>query len=169
MGPLHGGPTNTDDPACSADIEASTVLHASRDLAESSLFSDREISFTRLRPDGTLDEAFGPGGLQRMELPFKAALSAAQDGVSYVAGVEEPEHVLSHQRWGLARFSPNGALDTSFGRAGLLYTTLRQGDSRAAPWMNRPIAGVVDGDGRLVLAGALADDTDLQMYFVRYR
>lgn len=131
--------------------------------------SDREISFTRLRPDGTRDEAFGPGGLQRMELPFKAALSAAQDGVSYVAGVEEPEHVLSHQRWGLARFSPNGALDTSFGRAGLLYTTLRQGDSRAAPWMNRPIAGVVDGDGRLVLAGALADDTDLQMYFVRYR
>ena len=52
MGPLHGGPTNTDDPACSADIEASTVLHASRDLAESSLFSDISRGPTLRRNDG---------------------------------------------------------------------------------------------------------------------
>lgn len=130
-------------------------------------FRSVEITWARVRSNGTLDEEFGPGGLRRWALPFRPTLSAVRDGIAFVAGIDEalaPPTVNYQPRWGLSRFTAKGDLDPSFGRAGTLFTTVRQEQDGST--MAEPNAGIVDHDGKLVLAG---QQGLYSMYFVRYR
>lgn len=124
-----------------------------------------EVVFTRLRANGTLDEGFGPDGLRRHELPFEPFFSVSRDGVAYVAGFDDSSDFVERARWGLARFSATGDLDTAFGRDGTLYTKVRL-DALGGDRMGPPVAGAVDPDGRLILAG---EGVGPSMFFVRYR
>ena len=105
-----------------------------------------EFALTRFLPDGKTDTAFGSAG--RVLTDFGAAdtptgMVLGSDGKILVAG----NRVVNFKAEPcLARFHPNGSLDTSFGQAG--KTTLSLTDRSLS------IQGMaMRGDGRIVLAG----------------
>jgi uncharacterized delta-60 repeat protein len=111
------------------------------------------IVLARLRPDGEPDPSFGDGGLVRADLgprefDFVRHLAVAPDGSILVAGAtgwwstlpEPTTDVL------LVRFTPAGAIDTSFGDDGRVIW------DRTGPQGLDLIAGLaVAADGRVVL------------------
>jgi uncharacterized delta-60 repeat protein len=79
----------------------------------------------RIRPDGSLDPAFGNGGLVRTSVAGGAleprALALQRDGKMVVAG--ELSVSATRQAF-LARFLPSGRADRSFGGDGLVLSNL---------------------------------------------
>ena len=109
----------------------------------------------RFNPDGTLDTSFGDDG--RVALNFGgpggfSALVLQPDGKLVAAGVagtiDTGDFLLAHRGdFLLARFNPDGSLDTSFGTGGLVVTDFGR-DSAAN-------ALVLQADGKLVAGGNL--------------
>ena len=109
----------------------------------------------RLNPDGTLDTSFGDDG--RVALNFGgpggfSALVLQPDGKLVAVGVagtiDMGDFLLAHRGdFLLARFNPDGSLDTSFGTGGLVVTDFGR-DSAAN-------ALVLQADGKLVAGGNL--------------
>jgi uncharacterized delta-60 repeat protein len=82
----------------------------------------------RLRPDGALDETFGSGGMVNTNLggSFPDAASAVAilgDGKIVVAGSADFDfNDQARQDVGVARYLPNGLLDSTFGAGGVVVT-----------------------------------------------
>jgi uncharacterized delta-60 repeat protein len=108
---------------------------------------------------GTLDPTFGNGGLQATAFMTSASGNAvaidrsggATNGDIYVAGSATDPGNPNFEDFCLARYLPNGQLDTSFGNGGEVLTNfgntpIGQGDARAT-------AVAVQRDGRIVVAG----------------
>ena len=118
---------------------------------------------------GTLDTTFGTNGQRTLPLPDPviAATSgnaAARYVVQYpaTAGANAGKIVIAadlvtsgasstNKRIAIARFNPDGTVDTSFG-GGMGYVLLYYGGSDAL----RPVSTALDSQGRIVLAAALA-------------
>jgi uncharacterized delta-60 repeat protein len=100
---------------------------------------------------GDLDPSFGTSGkVIATDLPGPAfALVVQADGKLVVAWWAPGEGFGS---FGLARYSPNGTLDPSFGTGGIVTTSFGTGGAR-------PFALVVQADGKLVAAGFAAIGT----------
>jgi len=95
-------------------------------------FSSGDLALARYLPDGSLDVTFGTGGLATAD-------SGATDGLAqlillpngkllaagYTSNSQGPADFL------LARFHPDGALDTSFGSSGFITTDFNAGSSDA--------------------------------------
>ncbi len=98
----------------------------------------------RFLPDGTPDARFGSGGV--LGLDFQAAALAVQADGGFVvvgkttAGFFDPGHFQ------VERFTPPGALDTSFGSAGKVVTAFGSNDSATAV--------AVQADGKIVVVGS---------------
>jgi uncharacterized delta-60 repeat protein len=118
-------------------------------------------SFTlaRLNADGTLDRTFNGTGMAATNLGSSFAeagrLALDSSGKILVAGTV---YATDTQRFvfGLARFNSNGTLDTSFNGTGTVTTdvgTDAEGDALA-----------VQGDGKVVLAGAAGSNVALARY-----
>jgi uncharacterized delta-60 repeat protein len=109
------------------------------------------LSLARLLPNGRHDKSFGDGdGKVSLEIgrPYFccaewASMAVQSDGRILLAGVLE-RHDIFHLA--LARFRPNGTLDPSFGKGGLL-------EERAALRMHRPRDLAVQEDGRIIVTG----------------
>jgi uncharacterized delta-60 repeat protein len=99
----------------------------------------------RLLPDGSVDPAFGEGG--------KVRLSA---GVPSAIGLQPDGGIVVHSNWSfgisVARFHPNGALDSAFGGTGTGFRTVTVG---SAPMDVQP-------DGKILFAGC-SSSTGLRM------
>jgi uncharacterized delta-60 repeat protein len=120
--------------------------------------SDTEINFddeydatlVRLLPDGTLDPAFGDGGIvvrRTGERDFESVFTAvalAADGSIVAAGDESS---ASGGRTFVARFDASGHPDASFGEDGRVYVTLGL--------HSRATAVAVQSDGRVVVAASI--------------
>jgi uncharacterized delta-60 repeat protein len=119
-----------------------------------------------LRPDGTLDTGFGTGG--QVSLNFGPAsydiatgLAVQSDGKILVAGTTadaDPNIDATYQNYALARFNPDGSLDTTFNGTGMATTDF-------ASVVPDPTANAYDyclsmalqSDGRIVLSGGLTN------------
>jgi uncharacterized delta-60 repeat protein len=104
----------------------------------------------RYLPTGDLDSAFGVGGrgqaTTRGQASAQAYAAAVQaDGNIVVAGGLGTS--TDNVAFALARFSPNGDLDASFGSGGFVTTTFDGGGSGAH-------AVIVEADGKLVAVGS---------------
>ena len=111
-----------------------------------------EFALFRYLPDGRLDRAFGRGGQvvtdvgarpNRFQADWQRgakALAILPDGKIIVAGAGPGEFAL-------ARYTPNGRLDGSFGRGGLVFTGFQ---ASAADYAE---ALAVQTDGKIVAAG----------------
>lgn len=78
---------------------------------------DINLGLTRHRPDGSLDPSFGAGGRVRLSLNTPVTvkgLSVQPDGRILVAGAANGHFLV-------LRFLPGGALDPSFGEAGITF------------------------------------------------
>jgi uncharacterized delta-60 repeat protein len=109
-----------------------------------------DFSLARYRSNGTLDPAFGDGGIVTTTFGrdhFDSAASVAIDsrGRLVAAGETHAHHPASDANFALARYRPSGNLDRSFSRNGKVTTTFG-GDDRAA-------SVLLDSRDRIVAVG----------------
>jgi uncharacterized delta-60 repeat protein len=114
-----------------------------------------DFALARYNPDGTLDASFGTSGTVTTDIgggdDFAHALAVQTDGKLIAAGVAPTQTGSS---FALARYNPDGTLDSSFGTGGTVTTDLT-GVANAL---------VVQVDGKLVAAGAAGNDFGLARY-----
>jgi uncharacterized delta-60 repeat protein len=120
------------------------------------------FALARYLPDGTPDPSFGDAGYVATNLYPPAsyagvkAIALQADGKIVVAGTsdglesENPE--VLHQ-FTLARYNPNGSLDTSFGMDGLTNTVIPQ-PSSSTPWWAGAYALAVLPNGEILAGGS---------------
>jgi uncharacterized delta-60 repeat protein len=110
----------------------------------------------RLLNAASLDPTFGRGGVATTSFPLADALSQATSEIVDLSGrilaAGYYNDAQDHQRVVLARYNPDGSLDTSFGDDGRVYTPID------AITINQPVPETVslaiDPQGRIVVAGA---------------
>ena len=109
--------------------------------------SRANFALVRYNPDGSLDTSFGQGGKVQTAIgPGDAianALALQPDGRLIAAGnsLEDTRSAFT-----LARYNPNGTLDTSFGHGGTVTTAIGRGRSYATALLLQP-------DGKPVAVG----------------
>src|SRR5579859_862753 len=108
-----------------------------------------QLAVARYNPDGTPDESFGTGGIAATSVGAAGAQASAialqPDGRILVAGTAFA-HGTSNDEMALARFAPDGQLDTTFGSAGTLSTHVGAGAAAVQSLVLQP-------DGRILVAG----------------
>jgi uncharacterized delta-60 repeat protein len=155
-------------PAAAATGSPFTALHV---LPDGGLVvaghRDDALALTKFDAAGRLDPAFGRGGVATAPLPGRAGSSAAllvqPDGRILVGGAAIAG---DNEDFALARFLPDGAVDTSFGDQGIVITSFAPESSdgsilRIDPGPDGTL--LVAGEGRfprisLALARYFADD-----------
>jgi uncharacterized delta-60 repeat protein len=121
----------------------------------------------RYRSDGMLDPAFGTAGAAVTSVGGTSHTSAATtvevapDGTIVAAGSTQAPDGSSE--FALARYGPNGDLDTSFGDAGTTTTQVGGSGSYA-----HAAALAFDHSGRLVVTGSAGRLRDASFALVRY-
>lgn len=155
------GIVTTDLGTASDDIRALAIQPDGGIVAAGTANDD--VALARYLPDGRLDAGFGQGGktiadFGSDDVATGVALTGAGDilvaGSTLGPGVDRD--------FALARFTPGGALDTTFGDHGIAMTDVGGGDDFAESL-------AVDGQDRIVLVGRASSSTILDMALVRYQ
>jgi len=119
---------------------------------EWTLSSRPRFLLARLMPDGSLDHAFGDGGITITNLTagndICMAVTVCRDGSILAVGVS---NTTGYTAAAMALYHRDGKLDESFGRAGRLVASF--GDAS----MTKLLACMEDTDGHLVVAGYQGD------------
>jgi uncharacterized delta-60 repeat protein len=122
-----------------------------------------EVALARYNADGTLDTTFGTNGTVITEL-------AGQSLWVYAMAVDGSGRIVVAGNTGsgrgaptLVRYTPNGALDTSFGTGGVLITNMLANGYSAS------VGVVLQPDGKIVLAGSHTDSVTGSVDFVTAR
>jgi uncharacterized delta-60 repeat protein len=115
----------------------------------------------RYNPDGSLDSTFGSGGLVTTDFPgnnydFAEAVVVQPDKKIILVGSSEYDD--GHTDFALARYKPNGSLDTTFGNKGKVFTNFGSDSYYYAS------SAVLQADGKMVVVG----DTDYGIMVVRF-
>ena len=118
-------------------------------------FSDEDFVVTRYNTDGTLDITFGNKGKVRTDFPGLAAVPSSvviqPDGKIVVAGGAFPLFTFLGN-FKVARYNPNGSLDTSFGDGGIVTTIFPAG--------SYAFDVALQSDGKIIAAGTFFVDFD---------
>ena len=109
------------------------------------------FALARYNPDGSLDATFGMGGKVTMAVGYYAgdpanAVVLQRDGKIVAGGYAFNGDNVSN--FALARYNPDGRLDTTFGTGGTVTTSAA--NSNADYWGT---AILLQGDGKIVTAG----------------
>ena len=149
-----GGVVMTDFNA-STDLANAVALQADGKLVVAGTtytgndFSDEDFAIARYNADGSLDASFGTNGKVTTDFPGLAAVISAvvvqPDGKIVVAGGAYPLFTFAGD-FKVARYNPDGSLDTSFGAGGIV-TTIFPGDGSFA------FALALQSDGKIIAAG----------------
>lgn len=121
--------------------------------------ANTDFGIVRYSADGHPDAAFNGTGIETTDLTgsddVARAVAVQGDGKIVAAGVAETSP--SNFDFALVRYNPDGTLDTSFGGDGIVTTDLGNfGDDANA------IA--IQGDGKIVVAGAVGENIGLARY-----
>lgn len=108
---------------------------------------DWDFLMERFLPGGTLDTTFGTGGVVTTAFKGKsndtvAAVTLQSDGKIVVAG-------QVGGIWTVARYTPQGQLDTAFNRTGYITTSFSNNPNGGG----EPTSVAIDSNGRVVAAG----------------
>jgi uncharacterized delta-60 repeat protein len=113
-------------------------------------FSDEDFAVARYNPDGTLDKTFGTGGKVQTDFPGLAAVASSvvvqPDGKIVVAGGAFLLFTFAGD-FKVARYNPDGSLDTSFGDGGIVTTTFPEG--------SYAFDVALQADGKIIAAGTV--------------
>lgn len=124
--------------------------------------TDLDFAVVRYNADGTLDPSFGGGGKVMITVgpgdDVGRDVAIQSDGKVVVAGTTDQG---DDSDFALVRLDANGVLDPSFGAGGKVITGVGPGDDDAASL-------VIQGDGKVVMAGTFDDGTDLAFAVVRH-
>jgi uncharacterized delta-60 repeat protein len=109
-----------------------------------------EFAIARLTAAGALDRTFGTSGRVRTAPgPFGGnalAIAPLSGGRVLVAGRAFADATYDPSDWALARYTPGGNLDRSFGAGGIVRTDFGTGSDGAAALALRPAGVVVAGE-----------------------
>jgi uncharacterized delta-60 repeat protein len=112
--------------------------------------------------EGDLDPSFGVGGTVTTPIgtssDFGHAAVIDSQGRIVVAGESDSG---SHDDFALARYNPNGSLDTSFNGTGKVTTPIAAGENFAS-------AVTIDAQGRIIAAGRSATGVNYDFALARY-
>jgi len=106
-----------------------------------------DFALARYTPDGKLDPSFGRGGIVRTDvggIDNARAVALQPDGRIVVVGSTGPS---GGEDYAVARYAPDGNLDPSFGRGGIVRTDVGGIDDARAV--------ALQPDGRIVVAGTV--------------
>lgn len=118
--------------------------------------SRTDFALARYNPDGALDTTFSGDGTQTTATGGRGhALALRNDGKILMAGTNGA--ALVGGDFALARYNPNGSLDTTFSEDGVQVTDLA-GDSDRANGVE------VQADGKIVAAGSAGSDFGFARY-----
>ncbi len=120
------------------------------------------VALIRLLPDGSLDPSFGTAG------KVVKAIGLNNDEAYAVALQPDGKIVVAGRSFNgvdfdvaLLRYHPNGALDNSFHATGIVTTAI-------GPSNDEAYSVVIQGDGKIVVAGHAENGTDADFALVRY-
>jgi uncharacterized delta-60 repeat protein len=120
------------------------IIAAGYETASESEIGDFAVA--RYLPDGTPDPSFGSGGKVTTHMSWSAyAFSVVIDSHNRIVAGGLAQRRRHSDRFGLARYKPDGSLDTSFGIGGRVRTTMGHSDGARAVAM--------DSHGRIVAVG----------------
>jgi uncharacterized delta-60 repeat protein len=124
--------------------------------------SNFDLALARYNPNGSLDTSFNGTGKVTTAIgssdEHAYALALQPDGKLVVAGRSNSG---SNDDFALARYNPNGSLDTSFNGTGKVTTTIGSADDGAHTLAVQP-------DGKLVAAGDTRINGQLVVALARY-
>ncbi|MEY3346465.1 MAG: hypothetical protein RIR40_190, partial [Actinomycetota bacterium] len=148
-----------------------TSVRASSEITSVALQSDGKIvaagwsydnsfvnnfGLARYNPDGQLDTSFGTAGIVTTSMGAQSSgaeeIKIQSDGKIVVAGYSETASITS---FALARYNPDGSLDTSFGIGGKTTTSI-EGNNEYANSL------VIQSDGKIIAAGYSLNQTGLR-------
>jgi uncharacterized delta-60 repeat protein len=118
-----------------------------------------DFKLVRYNPDGSLDTTFGNGGIVTTTFPegsYAFALGLQSDGKIIAAGtvfVDFNPGDSSNTDFALARYNPDGTLDTSFGSGGTVTTDFVGAEDDAFSILVQP-------DGKLIAVGSANSSVD---------
>lgn len=121
----------------------------------------RMVALVRYNQDGSLDASFGDGGkvLWRGGEAYGLAL---HEGRIIVSGCfENPSHYEGYS-FGIVRFTSEGAVDSTFGNNGVVFTGFSN-ELRGCAYNL-----LVQSDGKILAVGAYSLNTDDNIALVRY-
>jgi uncharacterized delta-60 repeat protein len=142
------------DQANAMAIQADGKIVAAGSTRTSNSDGNTDFALARYNVDGTLDTTFGLDGKVTTEFSTSVeveevrGIALQSDGKIVVAG-----HRATGQgdSFALARYNPDGTLDTSFGAGGLVSTTFLGFD--------QAFAVGIEPDGKIIAAGSASDGT----------
>jgi uncharacterized delta-60 repeat protein len=118
------------------------------------ILASQAIGLVRYLPNGSLDTSFGQGGLALATwgnfINNGFSLALMPDGRIVVAGEEESSDG-AFDRFGIARFNPNGTLDSTLGGNGTVTTEFFS--APASGVREAAFAVIVQSDGKVVAGG----------------
>ena len=128
---------------------------------ESGLDGNPKFALARYNPDGSLDATFGGDG--RITTDF-----TANEEVAYGVAIQSDGKIVAagtsggYAKFALARYNPNGSLDTTFGGDGKVTTDF-------TPNADYAYGMAIQADGKIVAAGdAGATNADGKFAVARY-
>ncbi|HEX8251063.1 MAG TPA: delta-60 repeat domain-containing protein, partial [Pyrinomonadaceae bacterium] len=111
-------------------------------------YNRTSFALARFNVDGTLDATFGTGGIVKtsnaLGVNIIHAIALQPDGKIVVAG--RSTQLTMYHGFAVARYNPNGSLDTSFDGDGIVITYVGMFESVAK-------AVAIQADGKIVVAG----------------
>jgi uncharacterized delta-60 repeat protein len=123
-------------------------------------------ALARFNADGSLDTIFGSGGAVTLNVPSDVAyfndVAIQPNGDIVAVGNVAVTNTTSDSLF-IARFLPNGALDTTFGTGGKVFVTITSSSPEAAE------AVAIQPDGKIVVAGYADSGTSGNSQFALIR
>jgi len=125
-------------------------------------YSNTDLALARFRPNGSLDATFGEGGKVitsiRSGEDEASAISIQPDGKIVVAG--SSNNGLNFD-FAVVRYNPNGTLDRTFGKGGMVVTLIRDGDDKAS-------SVAIQADGKIIAGGSSNNGLNFDFALIRY-
>jgi uncharacterized delta-60 repeat protein len=131
-------------------------------------FDVTDIALARLDALGNLDNTFGNGGTAVQDIgatfqvintnDYATALAVQSDGKLVAVGQTGDDF---YSGFALARYTPDGALDLTFGKNGKIVTAF------VDPY-NGANAVAIQTDGKILLAGSVDDNSSVSFALARY-
>jgi len=120
---------------------------------------ETDFALLSLNPDGSLDTSFGIDGLVTSDhggSESGGSIVRQPNGKLVVAGA------ASGDDFALARYHPDGSLDTTFGVAGWVITDFGYGRDFSQEVALQP-------DGKILVAGTISNETGFDLGIARYK
>jgi uncharacterized delta-60 repeat protein len=161
---FFAGQDRANDIAVQADGRIIVVGNAS---VSRGMMTDVDFAITRYNTDGSLDSTFGAGGKVFTDFPSTLdqanAVAIQSDGKIIIAGSQRVDIFTGNDNFALARYNPDGSLDSTFGSGGKVTTGFSPNSRDIAHDL------AIQSDGKIVAVGlssnsATADDFALARY-----